>query len=106
MLLSSLVAAAALAQPAEEPVRICVQATVKRNGTVAQPSVVTSSGDKVADRRALRYVRMLNLAPFAGYGGVEPHTGYTVVTLKGTDAFVLSLEGGRKLFASCEAAAE
>lgn len=106
MLLSILLATASLSQPAaEEPLVTCVAATVKRNGSVSGAKVEISSGNKVADRQALRYLGMMDVARTAA-GGIEPHSGYVLVKMHGQDMFTIEFQNNRKLFESCADATE
>lgn len=106
MLLSILLAAASLSQPTTaEPLMTCVAATVKRNGSVSGAKVEISSGNKVADRQALRYLSMMNVAR-TNPGGIEPHSGFVMVKMHGQDMFTIEFQNNRKLFPSCAEASE
>jgi hypothetical protein len=105
MLLSILFAAASLSQPTSaEPLLACVAATVKRNGAFSGAKIEESSGNKLADRQALRYLAMMNLAR-ANPSGIEPYSGFALVKMHGPDTFTIEFQDGRRLFPSCADAA-
>lgn len=105
MLMSMLVAAASLAQPATEPLDTCVFASVRRGGSITGGRVEVTSGNKVADRQALRYLALMNVSRL-NQDGVEPHSGYVLVRMHGQDMFTIELQNNRKLFNSCAEASE
>ncbi len=105
MLMSLLVAAASLAQPAAEPLDTCVFATIKRGGAISGGRVEVSSGNKLADRQALRHLSLMNVSR-TNQDGVEPHSGYVLVRMHGPDMFTIELQNNRKLFNSCAEASE
>jgi hypothetical protein len=106
MLMSLLVAIATLSQPAApEPLLTCVSASIKRNGSISAGKVEASSGDKMADRRAMRHLGLMNVSRLYPEG-VDQHNGFVLVRMHGEDMFTIVLKDDRRLFASCTEATE
>src|SRR5690606_9853371 len=92
MLLYLLLATATAGAPGvgDTPAMTCIKTTIKANGRTTDSTVAASSGNSVADRNALRFVKIFRLERDR-HRTYEAQTGYALVETYENGAFGTSL---------------